>query len=85
MSTVFDACALIAFLRDEPGADTVRRLLDIPQSCFMHAFNHCEVYYDFWRASSQEAAESAMADLLVLGISLSAMIWTRSFGVKWED
>lgn len=69
MSAVLDASALIAFLRDEPGADVVQDLLDgSPQTTYAHALNLCEVYYDFMRASTREAAESAIRDLLVLGV-----------------
>jgi PIN domain nuclease of toxin-antitoxin system len=53
MSAVIDASALIAFLRDEPGADAVENVLDLPETCYVHALNLCEVYYDFWRASNQ--------------------------------
>jgi PIN domain nuclease of toxin-antitoxin system len=67
MSAVFDASALISFLRDEPGAETVQNLLNVPQS-YAHALNLAEVYYDFWRAANQEAAESAISDLIALGI-----------------
>jgi PIN domain nuclease of toxin-antitoxin system len=68
MNAVIDACALIAFLRDEPGADAVRNILTGPQTSYVHALNLCEVYYDFWRAANRNAAESAIADLLSLGI-----------------
>jgi uncharacterized protein with PIN domain len=69
MSTVFDASVLIAFLRDEPGADAVQKLLERePGSNYAHAFNLCEVYYDFWRAAGEDAAESAINDLLAIGI-----------------
>lgn len=69
MSTVYDASALIAYLRDEPGAEAVEDLLTAsPESNYVHAFNLCEVYYDFWRASSQEAAESAIRSLFAIGI-----------------
>jgi PIN domain nuclease of toxin-antitoxin system len=66
MSTVIDACALIAFLRDEPGAEAVQNLLS--RRCYVHALNLCEVYYDFWRAANRQAAESAITDLISLGI-----------------
>ena len=56
MSTVIDASALIAFLRDEPGADVVENVLSAPENCYAHALNLCEVYYDFFRASNQDAA-----------------------------
>ena len=44
MSTVIDASALIAFLRDEPGADVVENVLSAPDKCYAHALNLCEVY-----------------------------------------
>lgn len=68
MNTVIDACAPIAFLRDEPGAETVQNVLSLPQTCFVHALNLCEVYYDFWWASTQKAVESAITDLISRGI-----------------
>jgi uncharacterized protein len=80
MSAVFDASALISFLRDEPGASAVQNLLSLPQS-YVHALNLCEVYYDFWRAATQEAAESAITDLIALGI-VERNDMDSSFGVK---
>jgi PIN domain nuclease of toxin-antitoxin system len=68
MNAVIDAYALIAFLRNEPGAGAVGKILTGPQTCYVHALNLCEVYYDFWRAANQNAAESAITDLLSLGI-----------------
>jgi hypothetical protein len=44
---VLDACALIAYLRGEPGSDVIEALLldpDVPS--LIHAINLCEVYYD---------------------------------------
>jgi len=44
---VFDACAVIALLRGEIGAETVASLLDEPKNrCRLHAVNLCEIYYD---------------------------------------
>jgi PIN domain nuclease of toxin-antitoxin system len=86
MSTVLDASALISFLRDEPGAEAVENLLSLTQTCYVHALNLCEVYYDFWRASSQETAESAIADLMNLGIEerndLDSQFWREAGRVK---
>jgi predicted nucleic acid-binding protein len=86
MSTVLDASALISFLRDEPGADAVQNLLSLTQTCYVHALNLCEVYYDFWRASSQETAESAITDLMNLGIEerndLDSQFWREAGHVK---
>jgi PIN domain nuclease of toxin-antitoxin system len=68
VSTVIDASALIAFLRDELGADVVENILSVPEKCYAHALNLCEVYNNFFRASNQDAAEAAISDLLGLGI-----------------
>ncbi len=42
---ILDACAVIAYLRDEEGADTVESAL-ISEECCIHAINMCEVYKD---------------------------------------
>jgi PIN domain nuclease of toxin-antitoxin system len=68
MGTVIDASALIAFLRYEPGAGAVENVIDLPQTCYVHALNLCQVYYDFWRASNQNAEEAAITDLVGLRI-----------------
>jgi predicted nucleic acid-binding protein len=61
---------MIAFLRDEPGAEVLEEILNDPQSvCYAHAVNLCEVYYDFLRSEGESAAEAAIADLLAVGIT----------------
>jgi len=84
MVFVLDASAMIAFLRDEPGASAVADALVDPNSrCYAHAINLCEVYYDFHRAAGREAAEGAILDLTHLGViedaSLGGTVW-RSVG-----
>ena len=81
MSSVIGASALIAFLRDEPGAEVVENVLGLPQTCYAHALNLCEIYYDFWRASNQSAAEAAITDLIDSG-SRSELTWIRNSGVR---
>jgi predicted nucleic acid-binding protein len=69
MRIVFDASALIAYLRDEPGAEVVEgHLTSAGDELYVHALNLCEVYYDFLRASDEESAEAAVTDILTLGI-----------------
>jgi predicted nucleic acid-binding protein len=50
MNYVLDACAVIAFLDGEQGADTVKDLFEKAESgeitVFIHAVNLLEVYYD---------------------------------------
>src|SRR5438067_1302622 len=80
MNFVLDACAMIAFLRAEPGADVVRDILQDPVAdCFAHAINLCEVYYDFIRAADVRTAKAALRDLTAVGIharrDMSGKFW----------
>ena len=44
MIYVLDACAMLAYLRNETGADVVENaLLDANSQCVAHAINLCEV------------------------------------------
>jgi PIN domain nuclease of toxin-antitoxin system len=66
---VLDASALIAFLRNEEGADEVERVLSGDGNrCFAHAINLCEVYYDFHRADAARLAIEAINDLEIAGV-----------------
>lgn len=60
---------MIAYLRDEEGADIVEQfLLDEETSCYAHAINVCELYYDFLRVSNRETALTAVVDLQAVGL-----------------
>jgi PIN domain nuclease of toxin-antitoxin system len=62
VTSVFDACAMIAYLRGEPGTDVVREILHDPANhCFAHAINLCEVYYDFVRTADIKTARAAIS------------------------
>lgn len=72
MIAVLDACAMIAYLRNEVGADVVETLLfDQAVVCYAHAINLCEVYYDFLRFANQETAYTAIQDLRAVGLIFS--------------
>jgi len=67
---VLDASAMIAYLRNEPGAEVVEDALTAPGSqCFAHAINLCEVFYDFFRSAGEVEATNAIADLTAIGIT----------------
>ncbi|MDQ3181295.1 MAG: PIN domain-containing protein [Acidobacteriota bacterium] len=69
IADILDANAMIAFLRDEPGADVVEQvLLDKNKRVFAHSLNLCEVYYDTIRFSNEDAAEKAIKTLNDLGV-----------------
>ena len=80
MNHVLDACAMLAYLSGEKGAEVVQALLaDSAEVCYAHAVNLCEVYYDLLRRSDERIAREAVADLLADGIierrDLSGRFW----------
>jgi predicted nucleic acid-binding protein len=66
-----DACAVIAYLRQEPGAEILKELIEQPSTFLtMHVCNLGEVYYDFFRDDGIEAAQTAWANTLILPLEL---------------
>ena len=66
-----DACAVIAYLRQEPGAEVLKELIEHPNTFLtMHVCNLGEVYYDFFRADGIGAAQTAWANTLTLPLEL---------------
>ena len=71
MPHVLDACAVIAYLRHEQGAELVRDLLgEEPPACMIHAVNFCEVYYDSIRCESEAAARTVVQELRSIGLAV---------------
>lgn len=69
MICALDGSALLAFLRDEPGAAVVESLLlDAGNTCYAHAVNLCEGFYDYHRAGSEAAAQDALARLAAASV-----------------
>jgi predicted nucleic acid-binding protein len=64
---ILDACALIAYLDDEEGADIVEDILDQARkneiTLTMNAANLIEVYYDHIRAVGVKQADAAIQDI----------------------
>ncbi|HYU36057.1 MAG TPA: PIN domain-containing protein [Thermoanaerobaculia bacterium] len=59
---VVDACAFIALLEDEPGAEIVEEMLLEPNNhCLISAISACEIYYDLRRRGNEEDAESLVS------------------------
>lgn len=86
---VLDACAFIAFLEDEPGAEVIEELLQEPRNrCLILAISACEIYYDLWRRGNTEDAESlesifAEYDLELLE-GLPSDLWKAAGKLKAE-
>ena len=64
---ILDACALLAFLKDEEGADVVRDIFDKAErgevTVSMNAVNLIEVYYDRIRAVGSDHAGTIISDV----------------------
>ena len=68
---VVDACALIAYLRDEPGAEVLESLMaDLQNDLSMHGVTLGEVYYDTRRVADQDSAWQVLTDVVGLPISV---------------
>lgn len=86
---VLDACAVIAFLQQEPGAKVVAETLKDPRNrCLLHAVNACEVYYDLWRRSGEEDASALEAIMANSGVelmeSIPSKLWQLAGRIKAE-
>lgn len=86
---VFDACALIALLEDEPGANIVEDLLQEPANRrLVHAVSVCEVYYDLRRRGDTEDAETLESLLTDYGLeiidALPSDLWRIAGKIKAE-
>jgi PIN domain nuclease of toxin-antitoxin system len=83
-----DACAIIAFLRDESGADVVEAVL-LNEPCFIHALNLCEVYRNcLYRGEPIAKADALLADLAELGLvsreDMDPELWKQAAVLKGE-
>jgi uncharacterized protein len=71
---VIDACALIAFLADEEGANNVERILSDAkrEKCkvSMHKINLLEIFYGVYREEGKEKAEKVLEKIAKLPIKL---------------
>ena len=64
MKIVLDACAVIALVKNEQGADIVEEyLLNDDDECMIHGVNICEVYYGFFRSESEAFAQKIVYKL----------------------
>lgn len=80
---VLDACALLALLRNEPGADKVAAAInaanDGEAEIIMHKANLLEVYYDLCRSLGKEKADLILSEILKRPIDINAEITDEIF------
>ncbi|MFM6071010.1 MAG: type II toxin-antitoxin system VapC family toxin [Dolichospermum sp.] len=82
MNIILDACAVIAFFRNETGADLVREKISHPDNNSMiHIVNLCEVYYDFYRDIVESETEKLIKELSDINVrtrfDLTANFWRQ--------
>lgn len=80
---VLDACAMVAFLRDEPGADNVVVVLtnarDGKCKVYMNVINLVEVYYDIYRTVGKVNADEQIDMIKKLPIVIQTEITDKIF------
>lgn len=86
---IFDACAIIALLDAEPGAEVVEALLaDESHRCVVHLLNVCEVYYHVYRRTDRRRADKLRGVLERYGFeiedSLVPALWQEASQLKAE-
>lgn len=71
---VLDTFAIVAFFRNEKGAEEVEKLLldalNGKQQLYMCSFNVGEVYYSIWRKNGKEIAEECLTKLFQFEITI---------------
>lgn len=77
---IFDSSALIALLRNEIGAPVVQALLSATPSCFMHAINVAEVFYEISRG-----ADVLTARLTIEKFALGGLIERADFDPLFRE
>jgi hypothetical protein len=78
---------MIAYATGEPGAQIVDSILrNAANTCFAHAINLCEVYYDAYRNAGPEAAAQLIVDIGSSGVcgrtDMDTAFWQRAGRIK---
>ena len=80
---VLDACALIAFLGDEPGADIVEDLLEKAakgtHQLMIHKINLLEIYYGVYRDDGDETADLVLQKIKELPVQIISSLSDKVF------
>ncbi len=88
MPLLLDACALIAYLRDEPGAERVEAiLLAGSDPVWIHSINLAEVYYGALVRDGENPAKQMLTEVAQLGIvireDVTEPVWKGAAECKW--
>ena len=82
-SYILDACAMIALLKNEPGAGYVEGILDGAErdlcEVYIHRVNLLEVYYEYARTHGEKTAKQYIAELKKSELKIIPSITERVF------
>ena len=80
---ILDACALLAFLRNEPGADIVAAAINSANNdetgIIINKVNLLEVFYDLYRTIGKEKAVEIVSKIKKYPITINAEITDEIF------
>lgn len=87
MNVVLDTGPMMAYLNNEEGAEVVAGILsNAANACYAHVYNLCEVYYLYYRRGGSPAADSAVQDLIDIGVKprgdLDTVFWKEAGALK---
>ena len=78
-----DACALLALLRNEPGADIVAATINDTNNneaeIIMNKVNLLEVYYDLYRTIGKDKADEVLTEIKKRPLTINAEITDEIF------
>ncbi|HET9225604.1 MAG TPA: PIN domain-containing protein [Thermoanaerobaculia bacterium] len=88
LTYVFDACAVIALLQKESGAEQVASLLEGEgHRCLVHSIQVCEIFYDRLRRGLGGGSESLESMLMAVGFEIvtdTRDLWPTAGRLKAE-
>lgn len=80
---VLDACALLALLRNEPGADKVAAVINAANGgeaeVVINKLNLLEVFYDLYRSHGRDKADLIVSEIKKRPIAINAEISDHIF------
>ena len=80
---VLDACALVALLRNEAGADKVAAAINAVNNgeaeIVMHKINLLEVFYDLYRSLGKETADLVLSEIKKRPLTINAEVTDEIF------
>jgi len=82
MMYILDSNSIITIVKGEEGSDYIVTIIDNPEnSCYIHAINLCEVFYEFRRELGESEAQDIIEDTLtavLLRNDMDSELWQQA-------